>query len=510
MHRTTPASAAGSVDETASDPNTPKPAKPGLLINRNFALLWSGQTISVLGDFAFSTTLAVWVFTLVAGQAWAPLAIAAVYVATALPMIVVGPLAGVFADRWNKRRTMLATDALRVALVAALIPATGVIPLGFLSDLPFVGETLGALTTGGGLPLEWKLGMVYAVVFVVNSADQFFRPSLLALLGDLVSDAYRGRAMGLNQASISLAMLLGSLVAPPLVVSVGAQWTLAFDALTFVVSYFTVRAIHPPAAARSLARGVRGHVAREFFAGISFSLRSRVLRTLLVAGFLVMLGGGVLNALDIFFVTGNLRTPVTFYGVLTAAMGAGMIAGSILAAMFAHRLGYARGIWLSLLGIGAAITVYSRLTSFGPALALMAAVGVLQALLNVAVGPLLLSVTPRTLIGRTNALLNLALTVASLAGTVVAGYVAGTLLQGFSASAFGLRFGPIDTIFSASGLVAIAGAIYCALNLRAKTVARERVAEPDDSAPDDPETASHTRELVGLTADTGASLAATR
>src|SRR5579863_5070318 len=99
MHRTTPAapaSAGGSLDETAAAHSPKKPAKPGLLINRNFALLWSGQTISIIGDFAFSTTLAVWVFILVNAQTWAPLAVTGVYVATALPMLLIGPLAGVF------------------------------------------------------------------------------------------------------------------------------------------------------------------------------------------------------------------------------------------------------------------------------------------------------------------------------------------------------------------------------------------------------------------------------
>jgi DNA-binding NarL/FixJ family response regulator len=46
------------------------------LINRNFSLLWSGQTISVLGDFIFNTTLVVWVaVVLTRGQAWTPLAV---------------------------------------------------------------------------------------------------------------------------------------------------------------------------------------------------------------------------------------------------------------------------------------------------------------------------------------------------------------------------------------------------------------------------------------------------
>jgi hypothetical protein len=54
---------------------TPTARKPGLFINRNFGLLWLGQTISIMGDFAFSITLVVWIYTALAkGQPWAPLA----------------------------------------------------------------------------------------------------------------------------------------------------------------------------------------------------------------------------------------------------------------------------------------------------------------------------------------------------------------------------------------------------------------------------------------------------
>jgi hypothetical protein len=90
----------------------------------------------------------------------------------------------------------------------------------------------------------------------------------------------------------------------------------------------------------------------------------------------------------------------------------------------------------------------------------------------------MLSVTPRALIGRVSAILNPAMAVANLVGTALAGYLAGTVLVGFSTRTFGLSFGPIDTIFSGAGAIALIGAIYCALNLRSKAVARERVVEP--------------------------------
>src|SRR5215469_6303647 len=101
-----------------------------LLINRPFALLWSGQAISILGDFIFNTTLALWIVTrLAANQPWAPLAVSGALVAAALPDLLVGPFAGVFVDRWDRRRTMLRMDALRALLIGLLILLSGLVPV---------------------------------------------------------------------------------------------------------------------------------------------------------------------------------------------------------------------------------------------------------------------------------------------------------------------------------------------------------------------------------------------
>lgn len=99
-----------------------------LLINRQFALLWSGQSISYLGDYVFDTTLLLWIAASIArGQSWGPLAVSGLLAATALPALLIGPIAGVFVDRWDKRRTMLWADALRAALVALLLLGAGVL-----------------------------------------------------------------------------------------------------------------------------------------------------------------------------------------------------------------------------------------------------------------------------------------------------------------------------------------------------------------------------------------------
>jgi MFS family permease len=278
--------------------------KPGLLINRQFALLWSGQSISYLGDFVFDTTLILWVATSIArGQSWAPLAVSGLLVATSLPALLIGPLAGVFVDRWDKRQTMLWTDALRAALVALLLLET--VPLPFLP--------------GGRPPIAWQLGIIYGVVCLAGVCSQFFGPSRLALIGDIVEESYRARAVGFLHTTMNLALILGPALAAPLFLALGARWALIINALSFVVSFLALLRMHVPQAARSVAVGQRPHFLREFAEGLRFYRHNRVLVTLLIAGVLFVAGGGFVGALGVFFVTGNLHAPANFYGFLSSA-----------------------------------------------------------------------------------------------------------------------------------------------------------------------------------------------
>src|SRR5262249_14063189 len=114
-HTTEPPASASAASSTPAAPpaapSTGPAARVGPPSNRNFAVLWSGQLISNLGDFVFDTTLVVWIATeLTRSQPWAPLAVSGVFLAATTPILLIGPLAGVFVDRWDKRRTMLATD----------------------------------------------------------------------------------------------------------------------------------------------------------------------------------------------------------------------------------------------------------------------------------------------------------------------------------------------------------------------------------------------------------------
>lgn len=434
-------------------PPTVSGKKPGLLINRNFALLFGGQTISVIGDFVFNITLVLWIAVILAkGQTWAPLAVSGVLVAASVPVLLVGPLAGVFVDRWDKRGTMLRISVIQAIVVAALLLATGVVPL------PFVA--------GGKLPLFWTLGAIYAVVFLVNACEQFYLPSTIALIGDIVPAPERPRATGLTQAIFALATIIGPPLAAPLLIGFGVQWALIIDALSFLVVFAALLAVRAPKAAVSVAPGERGNFLREYGQGLRFYFSNRVLVVILITGLLIMLGAGALNALDVFFVTQNLHTDPRLYGFVGAALAVGVLVGAALGGAFAQRIGLTRMVWSSVVGLGIVLVVWARMTLFVPALVVLFVGGIAQAMANVAVAPLMLQVTPRDLIGRASAVLTPLMTLASLVSIALAGYLDSTALHGFHAAVLGVQFGPIDTIFLAAGILVVLGGLYAMVALR--------------------------------------------
>src|ERR1051326_1821063 len=194
--------------DTITATDAPSTQKPSLFINRNFALLWTGGTVSVFGDFIFATTLVVWISAFLAvHQPWAPLAVSGVLLATLIPTFACGPIAGVFVDRWDKRRTMLAMDAIRSILIALLVLTTGIVPLPFLP--------------GGRLPLTGQLAAIYSAVFLASLCALLFSPARMALIGDIVEDPHRAQASGMTQVMQSLALIVAPPLAPILLLATG-------------------------------------------------------------------------------------------------------------------------------------------------------------------------------------------------------------------------------------------------------------------------------------------------
>lgn len=425
--------------ETAR-PDTPGPESPGstsLRHNRNWRLLWLGQSISATGDMVFYVTVLLWIATIIArGLPWAPAAASGALIATAAPVLIVGPLAGVFVDRWDRRRIMLVADAARFVLVGSLLA------------LPMLRHQL---------PVGAQLAILYAVLAACSCFAEFFDPSRLAVIGAIVPPEQQPQASAMLSAAFSLAQVIGPPIAAPLLFTVGVQWALIFNAASFAISFICVRAISVPLTPAA-DEGPREGFAAEFRTGIRFFAGNRVLLALGVGLVITMLGLGAVNSLVAFFVPHNLHVEASWLGTIVGAVGGGSIAGALMAGAVAKRLRPARLFWLSLLGCGATLIALSRTTSLAPAIITAALLGVAAGVLNASFSPILLEATPSRLLGRVSAVLSPLQQLASIVSMVLAGLLASTVLHDFSARVIGLQFGPYDTLFAAGGvLLVIAG-----------------------------------------------------
>ena len=414
------------------------------LVNPKFARLWYGQVVTDLGTVEGNTSLVIWIAaSLARGASWAPLAVSGALGAQALPQIVVRPLAGVLVDRLDARTLMLRMDAARAAVsVALLVPALA-----------------------ASLALGLRLALLYAGVLAMSVCTQFFSPALLRLIGDIVEERDLARASGLSEVTWNVASVLGPPLAAPLVLLWGLWWALALNAISFVISYLTLRAIRighahvsgPHRRAPSPARADLAQVWRDLREGMAFVAREPVVRTLTLALSVAMLGAGTLRALDFFFVTRTLHAAPALYGLVGPAFGGGSILGALLAGRLAPRLGMARTFAGSMLCVGLALVVLSRQSSLAPALVAWIAMGIVNSASNVALLPLLLGATPRALVGRMNALFFTIIGAVALLSSTVAGWLASVLPSRADITALGMRFGAVDSLLLVGGLLICLG-----------------------------------------------------
>jgi len=418
------------------------PSLQRTLANRNYAKLWYGQAASTTGDAVFGTTLVLWVSQVLArGASWAPAAVSGILVAAGGAIALVGPVAGVFVDRWDRKSTMMRTEVVRAVMVAGL---TG------LSFVPV-----------RALPVWLWLSAVYLVVFVLNASGQFFNPARFATIGDVVhGEEERVRAAGLAEATTSAAGIIGPPIAALLLLTVGFQWALALNAISYLVSYLAIRFLRlAPEPARPAAAAGRGTSRRsEFSFGLRLLARNRFLVTLLTVTVICQCGTGAISALNVFFVTTDLHASSRLFGIAETAMGIGFIVGALAAGRMVRWLGARTLTWSGLLAAGLLAAAYAMQRSFPAGLVMLAVYAVPIAMLNTAVAPLLLDAAPREYLGRVMAVFMPINQLASMASVVVSGWLTSTVLRTFRATVAGVTLNSVSLVFVvAGGLIIVSG-----------------------------------------------------
>lgn len=174
------------------------------LRQRNFALLWLAGLISVAGDYALMTALPLHAYTLT-GSA---IAAGAVFAATMVPRILLGSIAGVYVDRWDRKQVMIAADLLRAVAL-----------------LPLLAVTSASL-----------LWLLYLVRFATGAIGLFFDPAESALLPRLVGEERLVTANALNALNNNLGRLFGPAAGGVLYASGGIGAVVLIDAISFALS----------------------------------------------------------------------------------------------------------------------------------------------------------------------------------------------------------------------------------------------------------------------------------
>ena len=258
------------------------PSPLAVFRNRAFSLLWTGQLVSTIGSALSSLAASILVFNLTHSA----LSVGLMLMATAAPSLVVGLVAGVFVDRFDRRRIMIACDVLRAAL-ALLIPVL----------VPF--------------NIVW----LYVIVALSSAIGQFFEPAHSSVLPEVATDEELGAANSLIAISSFGSTAIGFAASGLIASRYPIAWAFYADAATFLISALAIMLIRIKPMEASEEDASLAVVTRNLKAGLRFLFDTPVLRSLLLSSVPVLIGFGLSNALLLPFAIRALHATEFEYGL---------------------------------------------------------------------------------------------------------------------------------------------------------------------------------------------------
>jgi len=301
-----------------------------VLRQRNFTLLWFAGLISITGDWALNVALPFFVYQMT-GSA---LATGLMFMARTLPGVLLGSLAGVFVDRWDRKKTMVVVNLLATLLVFLILTVKSI---------------------------EW-LWVVYLVAFVESAFMQFFAPAEKALLPRLVEEKHLVTANSLSALNISLGMLIGPAIGGALMGLTGLTGVVLFDSASYLIAGVMIFLIawSPDIISKKPDttdpfRTWSG-IWRDWLDGLKLVKQSRPITTIFVAAAIAMLGEGIIQALLVLFVN-LLKGGALEFGWLLTLRGLGGLLGGLIFGKIGTKLKPQRIFPWTLVGIGSLLLV---------------------------------------------------------------------------------------------------------------------------------------------------------
>jgi len=319
-------------------------------------------------------------------------------VARLAPTVLLGSVAGVFVDRWSRKRVLIWTNVAQTAVVMLLLL----------------------------VPRDGSLSVVFVVAAAQSVASSFSSPAESALLPALVGPDDLLAANALNTLNNRIARLVGVPLGGVLLTYAGIEAVVLVDVVSFAAAALLVAPITTQPVARVVVQASSAWESfwREWLAGLRLVRNDRTIALLFLVLGLMTFGGTMLDPLTVAWVRDVLgEGPQVFTWILTVHAAAG-IAGSLLVGRFGRRFTPRDLIGWGSLVAGAALALRYNLPSVALALAMSAVAGLTSVASSTGVETLAMQSVRDELRGRVFGSLNATLSLLSLAGAAIAGLVA--------------------------------------------------------------------------------------
>lgn len=355
--------------------------------NRNFSLLWTGQLVETIGNSLTSIAASIYVYRLTNSA----LSVGLMLMATAAPSLLVGLFAGVYVDRYDRKKIMIAADILR-GLLILLVPI--LVPLNVI----------------------W----LYVIIMLTSAISQFFDPAHESILPEVASDEELAAANSLIAISSFGSTAVGFAAAGLIASAASLDWAFYFNAITFFFSAICVFLIRIKPIQPDEDTSV-SLVVQNLRAGMQQLFRTPVLRSLFAVQVVVLISFGLSNTLLLPFALTALNATEFEYGLQEGLTSIGFVVGSLFLAKAYDRLQGGAWMAISFLGMGLVGVIYSFLQSVPLAIAVITFSGVFNAPSSIGRRVIVQRNTPPEMRGRVSSAFFVARDVLFLIGMGAAG-----------------------------------------------------------------------------------------
>ncbi len=336
-----------------------------VLKNKNFFLLWLGQIVSNFGDRLNQMALIALIYKRSPGSA---VELAKLIFFVVVPVFIIGPVAGAYVDRWDRKWTMIASDILR-GLMVLLIP--------FL------------------IIFTKPIFPIYIIVFLMFSITRFFLPCKMAIIPEIVSKDQLLVANSLIHVTRMIANTLGFALAGFVVKWVGTVGSFYIDSATFFISavFIGFMGIKKPAkiipeAGLAIKSALNKTIWSDIIDGIKLLFSYKKARFVTGTFFVLMSGIGAIFCVIIVFIQSSFKTITTDIGFLGMNVGIGLCIGTIIFGKFGQNFSKAMSIFLSLIFSGIVLIIFSLTSRYYPSEILS---GMLAVIMGIFVSPIITS-----------------------------------------------------------------------------------------------------------------------